>query len=76
MEGRRQGVVEWGSDGVLEYWSTGVPGGGESELFFGYWLSAIGYSLDDFGLVAELGDQLFDAVYFDAWFSGVRGFDF
>jgi hypothetical protein len=33
--------MEWWSGGVLEYWSDGVPGGGESELFFGYWLSAI-----------------------------------
>ena len=51
----------------MEYWSTGV---------LEYWLLAIGYSSDDFGFVAELGDQLFHAVYFDTWLSGVRGFDF
>jgi len=76
MEWWSDGVLEWWSTGVMEYWSIGVPGGGESELFFGYWLSAIGYSLDDFGFIAQFGDQLFHAIYFDAWLSGVRGFDF
>jgi hypothetical protein len=69
MEWWSGGVVEYWNDGILEYWSARAV---KNRNFF----SAIGYFLDDFGFVTELGDQLFHAVYFDAWFSGVRGFDF
>jgi hypothetical protein len=52
-------------------------------LAIGYWLLAIGYwllamreALDDFRLFSQFGYELFYAVYPNAGFSRLRGFDF
>jgi hypothetical protein len=56
---------------------------GYRRLAIGYWLLAIGYwllamreALDDFRLFSQFGYELFYAVYPNAGFSRLRGFDF